>query len=219
MAEISASVVKEVRERSGAGMMDCKNALVEANGDVEKALEIIQKKGLAKAVKKAGRVASEGLIHSYIHAGGRLGVLLEVNCETDFVARNPDFKQFCEETAMQIAAMSAQYVKKDEIPETAIAKQKEIFEAQLKEEGKPQQAWPKIMEGKVSKWAQEICLADQESIIHQGKTIEQLRSELVAKIGENINIRRFVRWELGEGIEKKKEDYAAEVAKMAAETH
>jgi elongation factor Ts len=219
MAEITSALVKEVRERSGAGMMDCKNALVESSGDVEKALEIIQKKGLAKAVKKAGRVASEGLLHAYIHAGGRLGVLVEINCETDFVSRNSDFKLFCEETAMQIAAMNAQFVKKEEIPESAIAKQKEIFEAQLKEEGKPQQAWPKIMEGKVAKWAQEICLQDQESIIHQGKTIEQLRTELVAKIGENITIRRFVRWELGEGIEKKKEDYAAEVAKMAAETH
>jgi elongation factor Ts len=217
MAEISASTVKEVRERSGAGMMDCKNALQEAGGDVEKALEIIQKKGLAKAVKKAGRVASEGLLQSYIHAGGRLGVLLEVNCETDFVARNDDFKKFCEETAMQIAAMNAQYVKKDEIPESAIAKQKEIFSAQLKEEGKPEAAWPKIMDGKVAKWAAEICLVDQESIITPGKTIEQLRAELVAKIGENITIRRFVRWELGEGIEKKKEDYAAEVARMAAE--
>lgn len=216
MAEISASTVKEVRERSGAGMMDCKNALVEANGDVEKALEIIQKKGLAKAVKKAGRVASEGLVHSYIHAGGRLGVLVEINCETDFVSRNPDFKQFCEEVAMQIAAMSAQYVKKEEIPDSVKAKQQEIFEAQLKEEGKPQQAWPKILEGKISKWASEICLNDQLSIIHEGKTVEQLRTDLVAKIGENINIRRFVRWELGEGIEKKKEDYAAEVAKMAA---
>jgi len=215
MAEISASTVKEVRERSGAGMMDCKNALVEASGDVEKALEIIQKKGLAKAVKKAGRVASEGLVHSYIHAGGRLGVLVEINCETDFVSRNTDFKQFCEETAMQIAAMNAQYVKKEEIPEAALAKQKEIFEAQLKEEGKPQQAWPKILEGKIAKWSQEICLNDQPSIIHEGKTVEQLRTDLVAKIGENINIRRFVRWELGEGIEKKKEDFSAEVAKMA----
>jgi elongation factor Ts len=216
MAEISAGLVKEVRERSGAGMMDCKNALVEASGDVEKALEIIQKKGLAKAVKKAGRVASEGLVHAYIHAGGRLGVLVEINCETDFVSRNPDFKSFCEETAMQIAAMNAQYVRKEEIPETAIAKQKEIFSAQLKEEGKPEAAWPKIMEGKVNKWAQEICLNDQESIIHQGKTVEQLRTDLVAKIGENITIRRFVRWELGEGIEKKKEDFSTEVAKMAA---
>jgi elongation factor Ts len=219
MAEFSASLVKEVRERSGAGMMDCKNALVEASGNVEKALEIIQKKGLAKAVKKAGRVASEGLLTSYIHAGGRLGVLLEINCETDFVARNPDFKQFCDETAMQIAAMNAQFVRREEIPESVIAKQKEIFEGQLKEEGKPAAAWPKIVEGKVNKWSSEICLIEQESIIHQGKTIEQLRAELIAKIGENINIRRFTRWELGEGIEKKSEDYAAEVAKMAAETH
>ena len=216
MADISASTVKEVRERSGAGMMDCKNALVEANGDVEKALEIIQKKGLAKAIKKAGRVASEGLVHAYIHAGGRLGVLVEINCETDFVSRNPDFVQFCEETAMQIAAMRAEYVRKEEIPDAVKAKQQEIFEAQLKEEGKPQQAWPKILEGKIAKWSTEICLNDQESIITPGKTIEQLRTDLVAKIGENINVRRFVRWELGEGIEKKKEDYAAEVAKMAA---
>jgi elongation factor Ts len=217
MADFPASLVKEVRERSGAGMMDCKNALVEASGDVEKALEIIQKKGLAKAVKKAGRVASEGLVHAYIHAGGRLGVLVEINCETDFVSRNGDFKQFCEETAMQIAAMSAQFVKKEDIDANAIAKQKDIYAGQLKEEGKPEASWPKIIEGKVAKWSSEICLNDQESIVHQGKTIEQLRTELVAKIGENITIRRFVRWELGEGIEKKKEDYAAEVAKMAAE--
>ncbi|MBL8721743.1 MAG: translation elongation factor Ts [Myxococcales bacterium] len=218
MAEFSASQVKEVRERSGAGMMDCKNALAEANGDVEKALELIQKKGLAKAIKKAGRVASEGLLHAYIHAGSRIGVLLEINCETDFVSRNDDFKQFCEDTAMQIAAMNAQFVKKEEIPETAVAKQKEIFAGQLKEEGKPEQAWPKIIEGKLAKWSTEVCLIDQESIIHPGKTVEALRAELVAKIGENINIRRFVRWELGEGIEKKKEDYAAEVAKLAAES-
>ena len=221
MADFPATLVKQVRERSGAGMMDCKNALVEASGDVEKALEIIQKKGLAKAVKKAGRIAAEGLVHSYIHAGGRLGVLAEINCETDFVARNPDFKAFCEETCMQIAAMGAQFVKKDEIPAATVSKQKEIFEAQMAEDPKPKpkDAWPKIIEGKIAKWSGEICLSDQESIIHQGKTIEQLRQELVAKIGENISIRRFVRWELGEGIEKKKEDYATEVAKLVAETH
>lgn len=219
MAEISSSMVKEVRERSGAGMMDCKNALVEASGDVEKALDIIQKKGLAKAVKKAGRVASEGMVHSYIHAGGRIGVLLEVNCETDFASRNEEFRRFVEDIGMQIAGMNAQYVRKEEIPAAVIAKQKEIFEAQLKEEGKPQQAWPKIMEGKVNKWSQEICLNDQESFTSPGKTIEQLRTDLVAKIGENITIRRFTRWELGEGIEKVKEDYAAEVAKLAGETH
>ena len=219
MADFPATLVKQVRERSGAGMMDCKNSLVEAGGDVEKALEIIQKKGLAKAVKKAGRIAAEGLVHAYIHAGGRLGVLAEINCETDFVARNPDFKGFCEEVCMQIAAMSAQFVKKEEIPAATIAKQKEIFEAQMAEDPKPKpkEAWPKIIEGKVAKWSGEICLNDQESIVHQGKTIEQLRQELVAKIGENVSIRRFVRWELGEGIEKKKEDYAAEVAKLASE--
>ncbi|MFI5300080.1 MAG: translation elongation factor Ts [Polyangiales bacterium] len=219
MADFPASLVKEVRERSGAGMMDCKNALVEAAGNVEKALEIIQKKGLAKAIKKAGRVANEGAVLSYIHAGGRVGVLLEVNSETDFVARSPDFKLFCEETALQIAGAGVppQYVRKEEIPESVIAKQKDIFMGQLKEEGKPEASWPKIMEGKVAKWSGEICLLSQESFIHQGKTIEQLRTDLVAKIGENVNVRRFVRWELGEGIEKAKEDYASEVAKMAAE--
>ena len=198
-------------------MMDCRNALVEAGGEVEKALEIIQKKGLAKAIKRAGRVATEGLVFSYVHAGGRLGVLTEINCETDFVSRNPDFKTFCEEVAMQIAAMNASWVRADEIPADVMAKQREIFEAQLEKEGKPQQAWPKILEGKITKWQSEVCLVNQESFMHEGKTIDQLRAELVAKIGENIAIRRFIRWELGEGIERaKKEDYATEVARLAA---
>lgn len=219
MAEVTAALVKEVRERSGAGMSDCRSALIEAGGDIEKALELIQKKGLAKAIKKAGAVASEGCIHAYIHAGARLGVLVEVNSETDFVARSPDFKQFAEEVAMQIAAMNAQFVKREDIDAATKAKQTEIFEGQLKEEGKPQAAWPKIMEGKLNKWQQEICLLEQMSIIQEGKTVEQVRAGLVAKLGENINIRRFARWELGEGIEKaKKEDYAAEVARLASGT-
>jgi elongation factor Ts len=217
MAEVTVALVKEVRERSGAGMGDCRSALIEAGGDVEKALELIQKKGLAKAIKKAGAIASEGVIHSYIHAGARIGVLLEVNSETDFVARSADFKQFADETAMQIAAMSAQFVKREDIDAATKAKQEDIFKGQLKEEGKPEAAWPKILEGKLNKWMQEICLVEQNSIIHEGKTVEQVRAELVAKLGENIAIRRFVRWELGEGIEKaKKEDYAAEVARLAA---
>jgi elongation factor Ts len=219
MAEITAATIKELRERTNAGMADCKKALTETAGDMEKATEWLRKKGLASAAKKEGRIATEGSVTSYIHAGGRIGVLLEVNCETDFASRNDDFKKFCEDLAMQIAGMNAQYVRREEIPASAVAKQKEIFEGQLKEEGKPQQAWPKIMEGKLSKWMGEICLIDQESFTTPGKTIEQLRNELVAKIGENITIRRFVRWELGEGIEKVKEDYAAEVAKLAAETH
>lgn len=217
MAEVTAALVKEVRERSGAAMGDCRSALIEAGGDIEKSLEIIQKKGLAKAIKKAGAIASEGAIHSYIHAGARIGVLLEVNSETDFVARSADFKQFADETAMQIAAMNAQYVKREDIDAATIAKQKDIFAGQLKEEGKPEAAWPKIIEGKLNKWMQEACLIEQISIIHEGKTVEQVRSALVAKLGENIAIRRFVRWELGEGIEKaKKEDYAAEVARLAS---
>jgi elongation factor Ts len=198
-------------------MGDCRSALIEAGGDIEKSLEIIQKKGLAKAIKKAGAIASEGAIHSYIHAGARIGVLLEVNSETDFVARSADFKQFADETAMQIAAMNAQFVKREDIDAATIAKQKDIFAGQLKEEGKPEAAWPKIVEGKLNKWMQETCLLEQISIIHEGKTVEQVRSALVAKLGENINVRRFVRWELGEGIEKaKKEDYAAEVARLAS---
>lgn len=217
MAEVTAALVKEVRERSGAAMGDCRSALIEAGGDIEKSLEIIQKKGLAKAIKKAGAIASEGAIHSYIHAGARIGVLLEVNSETDFVARSADFKQFADETAMQIAAMNAQFVKREDIDAATIAKQKDIFAGQLKEEGKPEAAWPKIVEGKLNKWMQENCLIEQMSIIQEGKTVEQVRSALVAKLGENIAIRRFVRWELGEGIEKaKKEDYAAEVARLAS---
>lgn len=204
--------IKELRERTGAGVMDCKKILAETDGDVEKAVVELQKKGLAKAAKKAGRVASEGVVFSYIHPGSRIGVLVEVNCETDFVARNPDFVTFAEDVAMQIAAMSPQYVKTDEIEESAREAQKEIFIAQAKESGKPANIAEKMVEGRLQKWAKEICLYDQPFVKETEKSIDQIRQELVAKIGENISVRRFVRFEVGEGMEKKKHDLAAEVA-------
>ena len=208
---ISMEAIKELRERTGAGVMDCKRMLAETDGDIEKAVVELQKKGLAKAAKKAGRIAAEGLVHAYIHPGGRVGVLVEVNCETDFVAKNPDFAEFVEDVAMQIAAMSPRYVKAEDIPEADREAQREIFIAQAKESGKPDHIAEKMVEGRMKKWAKEVCLYDQAFIKNSDKTVDQLRTELVAKTGENIAVRRFVRYELGEGIEKKKQDLAAEV--------
>src|SRR5690606_22237504 len=179
----------------------------------------LRAKGLAKAAKKAGREATEGLVVSYIHAGGRIGVLLEVNCETDFVARNEDFVAFTKDVAMQIAAMAPQYVRKDEIPESAIEHETSVMIAKSEEDTKnatkPEQVIAKTIEGQITKWTKEICLLDQSFVKNPDKTIDQLQQELIAKIGENIKIRRFVRFELGEGLAKKKEDFAAEVAKQA----
>ena len=219
MSEVSASMIKDLRERTGAGMSDCKKALTEVGGDMEKAIDYLRAKGLAKAAKKAGREATEGAVVSYIHANGRIGVLLEVNCETDFVARNEDFVAFTKDVAMQIAAMSPSYVRKEEVPADAIEKEKAVLIAKAKEDpkmaGKPEAMLAKITEGQVTKWMKEICLLDQPFVKDPDKTIEQLQQELVAKIGENIKVRRFVRFELGEGLEKKKDDFAAEVAKQA----
>jgi elongation factor Ts len=218
MPEITPAMVKELRERTGAGIMDCKVALQESDGDGEKAVEYIKKKGLAKAAKKAGAIAAEGVVHAYIHPGSRIGVLVEVNCQTDFVARSPDFKEFVEVVGMQIASMSAQYVRREDVPAADIAKQSEIFKAQLEEESaqsgkkRPADVVAKIVQGKVDKWLDEVCLDGQPSITDQEKTIASIASELSAKIGEKIAVRRFVRFELGEGIEKKKADLAAEVA-------
>lgn len=216
---ISMTQVKSLRQRTGAGIMDCKKALQDTDGDEEKAVELIQKKGLAKVAKKAGAIAADGLIHSYIHAGGRIGVLLEVNCQTDFVARNEEFKQFVDELAMHIASEAPTVVREEELSEAAVAKQKTIFEGQLAEEAKqtgkekPANAIEKIIEGKLAKWKKGTVLLDQVFIMSDDKkTISQITDELTAKIGEKISIRRFVRYELGEGIEKKKSDLAAEVA-------
>jgi len=217
--EISATHIKDLRERTGAGMSDCKKALVEVNGDMDKAIDYLRAKGLAKAAKKAGREATEGAIVSYIHGGGRIGVLLEVNCETDFVARGDDFQAFTREIALQVAATNPQYVKKDEVPAAVIEHEKSVLVAKAKEDpknaNKPEQVLAKITEGQITKWLKEICLLDQPWVKDDSKTIEQLQQELIAKIGENIKIRRFSRFELGEGLEKKKDDFAAEVAKQA----
>jgi elongation factor Ts len=217
--EITATMIKDLRERTGAGMSDCKKALMETDGDMDKAVDYLRAKGLAKAAKKAGREATEGLVVSYIHGGGRIGVLLEVNCETDFVARNEDFQAFTREVALQIAAMGPQFVRKDEVPADVIEHEKTVLVAKAKEDpknaNKPDQVLQKITEGQLSKWLKEICLLDQAWVKDPEKTIDQVQQELIAKIGENIKIRRFVRFELGEGLEKKKDDFAAEVAKQA----
>jgi elongation factor Ts len=212
-------MVKSLRDRTGAGMMDCKKALEEVGGDEEKAVDVIQKKGLAKAAKRAGAIATEGVIHSYIHAGSRLGVLVEVNCQTDFVARSEDFVAFAHEVGLQIASMSPLFVRRSDIPADAISKQRELFLAQMDEEeaqtGKkrPAEVKAKIVDGKIDKWQAEACLDEQPSVSNEeGKTIAQIAEALSAKIGEKIAVRRFVRFELGEGIEKKKTDLAAEVA-------
>ena len=217
--EVTASSIKDLRERTGAGMADCKKALTETSGDMDKAIDYLRAKGLAKAAKKAGREATEGAVVSYIHAGGRIGVLVEVNCETDFVARNEDFQGFTRDVAMQIAAMAPQFVRKEEVPADVVEKEKAVLIAKAKEDpknaNKPEQILAKITEGQVTKFLKEICLLDQPFVKDPDKTIEQLQQELVAKIGENIKVRRFVRFELGEGLEKKKDDFAAEVAKQA----
>ena len=213
--EVTATMIKDLRERTGAGMSDCKKALVEVSGDVDKAIDYLRAKGLAKAAKKAGREATEGLVFSYIHGNGRIGVLIEVNCETDFVARNEDFIGFTRDVAMQVAAMAPQFVRKDEVSDDVIAREREVLMAKAKETGKPEPVIAKMVDGQISKWMKEICLLDQPFVKDSDKTIETLQQELIAKIGENIRIRRFVRFELGEGLEKKKDDFAAEVAKQA----
>jgi elongation factor Ts len=215
MAEITATMIKDLRERTAAGMSDCKKALQESEGDMEKAIDYLRKKGLSKAAKKAGREATEGLVSSYIHAGGRIGVLVEVNCETDFVARNEDFVAFTRDVAMQIAAMNPQFVRKDEVDEASVAREREVLLAKAMESGKPEAVVTKMVEGQISKWMKEVCLLDQSWVKNPDKTIEQVQQDLISKIGENIKIRRFVRFELGEGLEKKKSDFAAEVAQQA----
>lgn len=213
--EVTATLIKDLRERTGAGMADCKKALVEVNGDMDKAIDYLRTKGLAKAAKKAGREATEGSVVSYIHGGGRIGVLVEINCETDFVARNEDFQTFSREVALQIAAMNPQFVRKDEVSEDVVERERAVLLAKAKESGKPEPVVQKMVEGQISKWMKEICLLDQPYVKNPDKTMDQLQQELIAKIGENIKIRRFVRFELGEGLEKKKGDFAAEVAAQA----
>lgn len=209
---ITATLVKDLREKTGAGMMDCKKALQEAGGDLDEAVKWLRTKGLSSAAKKAGRVASEGLITTYLHGGGRIGVLLEINSETDFVARNDDFQEFCKDVAMHIAAMAPKFVRIEDISEADRLNEKEVLVATALEQGKKKEFLDKIIDGQLKKWASEICLMDQKFVKNPDKTIAENLAALVAKIGENIVIRRFVRFELGEGIEKKKENFADEVA-------
>ena len=218
MANVTMDLIKELRQRTGAGIADCKAALQESDADMEKAIEYIQKKGLAKAAKKAGAIAAEGAIHAYIHAGSRLGVLVEVNCQTDFVARSEDFRSFLDQVGLQIASMSPQYVRREEVPAAQLEKQREIFKGQMDEEvanggkAKPPEVAAKILDGKLDKWLAEVSLVEQVSVVDGEKTIQQLGDALAAKLGEKIAVRRFVRYELGEGIERQKADLAADVA-------
>jgi elongation factor Ts len=211
---INANMVKELRERTGAGMMDCKKALTETNGDIEKAIEFMRERGLSAAAKKAGRTAAEGLVEAYIHGNGRIGVLVEVNIETDFAAKNEEFKAFVKDITMQIAASKPEYVSREDVPAEALQKEQEIFAAQARNEGKPEKIIEKMVEGRIEKYYKEVCLLEQPWIKDPDKTIKQLLTEKIALIGENIVIRRFVRFERGEGIEKKIENFADEVMKQ-----
>jgi elongation factor Ts len=211
---MSLDAIKELRERTGAGMMDCKKALEANGGDIDKAIDWLRAKGIASAAKKAGRAATEGLVHSYIHAGGRIGVLLEVNCETDFVAMGPAFRDLVNDIAMHIAAAAPEYVRREDVPADAIAKEKEVQKQKVVEEGKPAAVAERIVEGRMGKFYEAVCLMEQKFIKDDDKTIEQLIGEAVGKMGENIRVRRFVRFELGQGLEKKSTDLAAEVAEQ-----
>lgn len=214
MAEITAALVKELRERTGAGMMDCKRALVEKNGNIDAAIELLREKGLAAAAKKAGRIASEGLVDAYIHAGGKIGVLIEVNCETDFVAKTDEFKELVRDLAMHIAAQSPTYVSSEEIPADVIEKEREILRAQALNEGKPEKIVDKMVEGRIEKFFAEVCLLNQPFVRDNDVTVGALITSKIASIGENINVRRFERFVLGEGLEKRVHDLAAEVAAL-----
>jgi elongation factor Ts len=200
MSNVTMDQIKDLRQRSGAGISSCKKALEETGGDVTKAIEYLEKKGLAKA-KARGKEAREGIVHAYIHPGGRVGVMLELNCNTDFVARTEDFQVFAEDVAMQIAAMNPLYVDRDSIPGGALATQREIFGEQARASGKPEKVLDKIVEGKLKKWYSEVCLLDQPFIREDSKTVDQLRGSLISKTGENIVVSRFIRYELGEKSE------------------
>jgi len=208
---VNASAVKELRERTGAGMLDCKKALEEVGGDIDKAIAHLREKGLAAAANKAGRIATEGLVESYIHSNGRIGVLVEINCETDFVAKTDQFRDFVKDVAMHIAASNPKYVRREEVPTEELEKEKEILTQQALNEGKPAHIVEKMVEGRMSKYYEEYCLLEQSFIKDPDKTIATLVNEKISTIGENISIRRFARFELGEGLEKKVENFAEEV--------
>ncbi len=198
MAEVTPQRVKELREKTGAGIMDCKKALQECEGDLEKAIETLRKKGLAAAAKKAARSTKEGLVHAYIHMGGKIGVLIEVNCETDFVARTQEFEELVHLLAMQVAASSPLYVKKEDVPPEILEKERDLYREQALEQGKPEKVVDRIVEGKLNKFYQEVCLLEQPFIKELEKRVSQLLAEHIAKLGENIQIKRFARFQLGE---------------------
>ena len=208
---VTASAVKELRERTGAGMLDCKKALDETNGDIDKAVAVLREKGLSAAANKAGRIATEGVVESYIHGGGRIGVLVEINCETDFVGKTDQFKEFARDIAMHIAAANPKYVRREEVPTEELEKEKEILKNQALNEGKPEKIVEKMVEGRINKYYEEYCLLEQAFIKDPDKTINTLLNEKISTIGENISIRRFARFELGEGLEKKQDNFVEEV--------
>jgi len=210
--EISAQMVKELREKTGAGMMDCKNALVEGKGDMEQAIVILRKKGLASAQKKAARIAAEGMIGHYIHAGGKLGVLVEVNCETDFAARSEDFPVLVKDIAMHIAAQNPLYVRREDVPAEVLEKEKEIYKDQARASGKPANIIDKIAEGKLESYYEMACLYDQKFVKDPNITVKDLINNVIGKIGENIQVRRFARFKTGEGLEKRSTNLASDVA-------
>lgn len=209
-------MIKDLRERTGAGILDCKKALGETGDNVEKAVDWLRTKGIASAAKKGGRVAAEGIVEAYIHAGGRIGVLLEINSETDFVARNEVFRGLCRDIAMHIAAAAPEYVRREEVPPEAVDRERKVQLERVMSEGKPEHIAAKIVEGRMSKWYEEVCLLDQKFIKDDSKTVDQVVKGLVATIGENIQVRRFSRFVVGEGLQKRQDDFAAEVAAQAA---
>ena len=208
--------IKELRERTGAGMLDCKKALAENSDNIEAAIDWLRAKGITKAAKKAGRAATEGAVVSYIHAGGKIGVLVEINSETDFVARTDNFQDLCRDIAMHIAAAAPEFVSRDEVDADAVERERQVQLQRVLDEGKPAHIAEKIVEGRMGKWFEEVCLLDQKFVkADDGKTVGQLLTDAVATVGENLRIRRFSRFVLGEGLEKKSDDFAAEVAAQA----
>jgi elongation factor Ts len=214
MATFTAKDVQALREATGAGMMDCKKALTECAGDFDKAVTWLREKGMASAAKRSGRTAAEGAVASYIHLGGKIGVLVEVNCETDFVARTDDFQAFCRDICLQIASAAPRYVQREDVPQEVVEAERKIalVQAQENAKGKPEHVLQKIADGRLNKWYQEVCLLEQPFVKEPDKTVEQLTKELSGKVGEKIAVRRFTRYQLGEGIERRQTDLAAEVA-------
>lgn len=208
---ITAKQVAELREKTGIGMMDCKKALTETDGDMEKAMTLLRERGLASAAKKAGRIAAEGIVESYIHMGGKIGVMVEVNCETDFVAKTPEYKAFVHNIAMHIAASNPGYVRREEVDATELTAETEILKAQALNEGKPEKIVEKIVAGRIDKYYKEVCLLEQPFLVNPDITVEQYVNEQISQMGEKISIRRFTRYEMGEGLEKRKDNFAEEV--------